>query len=83
MTMKVPVRLSAGLAQATGSTRLVVTITEGATVADLLDHLRTTYPALGSQLETAVPTISGRHASATDVLTAGQEVALLLPIAGG
>jgi len=81
--MQINVRLSAGLAHATGTTRLVVTLTEEATVADLLDQLRTAHPGLGPTLERAVPTISGRHVSPAEPLAAGQEVALLLPIAGG
>ena len=81
--MKVHVRLSTGLAQATGTPRLVVDLTEEATINDLLTHLRETYPALDTKLHTAIPTVSGRHVSSTEPLSAGQEVALLLPVAGG
>jgi len=81
--MKVHVRLSAGLAQATGAPRLVVDLTEEATISDLLTHLRITYPALETKLQAAIPTVSGRHVSSTEPLSAEQEVALLLPVAGG
>lgn len=81
--MTVNVRLSAGLAQAVGRTRLVVTLAEGATVADLVEHLRAEHPALASRLDLALPVVSGRHASPSDRLAPGQEVALLLPVAGG
>ena len=81
--MNVHVRLSAGLVPAGGNPRLVVTLAEGATVADLLAHLQAEYPALGSKLDRAVPVVSGRHLALSAPLSGGQEVALLLPIAGG
>jgi molybdopterin synthase catalytic subunit len=81
--VKVYVRLGAGLAHLAASPRLVFVLEEEATVADLLDHLHTDYPALTQRLDTAIPMISGRHAGPTETLTAGQEVALLLPVAGG
>ncbi len=81
--MNVNVRLSAGLASAAGNARLRVTLSENATVADLLAHLRRQHPALTTRLDSAIPIISGRHVSETEPLTTGQEVALLLPVAGG
>jgi len=81
--MNIRIRLSAGLAQLAGNSRLVVNLAEEATVTDLLDHLRTEYPPLAPRLETAIPMISGRHAASSEILTTGQEVALLLPVAGG
>lgn len=81
--MNIHVRLSAGLAQAAGNSRLAVTLAEGATVADLLAHLQAEYPALSSKLVRAVPVVSGRHLGLSAPLSAGQEVALLLPVAGG
>lgn len=81
--MNIRVRLSAGLAQFAGNSRLAVNLAEGATVAELLDHLRTEYPHLAPKLETAIPMVSGKHAAPSEHLTTGQEVALLLPVAGG
>jgi molybdopterin converting factor small subunit len=81
--MNVNVRLSAGFAQTTGTTRLVVDLADGATIADLLGQLRASYPAMEAKLQAAVPTVAGRHVSPTQLLSAGQEVALLLPVAGG
>ncbi len=81
--MKLRVRLSPGLAHLAGNSRLVVTLAEEATMADLLDQLRTQHPALEQRLNTAVPIISGHHVASSDRLTAGQEVALLLPVSGG
>ncbi len=81
--MNIQVRLSAGLAPTTGVSRLQVDLTENATIADLLDHLRAEYPALASKMTIAIPMIAGKHAAPAAPLTEGQEVALLLPAAGG
>lgn len=81
--MNIRVRLSAGLAQFAGNSRLVVNLAEGATVTDLLNHLRTEHPAIAPKLDIAIPMVAGRPAGYSELLTAGQEVALLLPVAGG
>ena len=81
--MNVSVRLSAGLAHSTGNPRLSVNLAKEATIADLLDHLRLQYPELQPRLDIVIPMIAGRHASPAQGLKSGQEVALLLPAAGG
>ena len=81
--MEISVRLSAGLAQFTGNPRLSVHLPEGATVADLLEHLRRQHPDLEPRLSVALPVISGRHVPFSEPLDSGQELALLLPISGG
>ena len=81
--MNIRVRLSAGLAQFAGNSRLVVNLPEGSTIADLLNQLRADYPDLAPKLDAAIPMASGKHAASSERLTAGQEVALLLPVAGG
>lgn len=81
--MNVSVRLSGDLAQQVGTARFQVTLVENATVADLAAHLRQQYPAAAARIEIAVPIIAGQHVSPTTKLAAGQEVALLLPVAGG
>ncbi|HRW50007.1 MAG: MoaD/ThiS family protein [Caldilinea sp.] len=81
--MHVSVRLSAALAQVTGSPRLQVEIDDDATVADLIQTLEQRYPALAPRLKHAVPIVGGNHATSQEPLTAGQEVAFLMPVAGG
>lgn len=81
--MNVSVRLSGDLAQQVGMARLQVTLAEKTTVADLVAHLRQQYPAAAARIDIAVPIIAGQHVSPTTKLAAGQEVALLLPVAGG
>jgi molybdopterin synthase sulfur carrier subunit len=81
--MQISVRLSSGLSQYTGSSRLQVTLPEGGTVADLLDSLRHEHPALRQHLDVSVAVISGRHVSPAERLLSGEEVAFLIPISGG
>ena len=81
--MYVSVRLSAALAQITGLPRLQVEVDDGATVADLVSALNSRYPALASRLQHAVPIMDGSHAAQNAPLESGQEVAFLMPVAGG
>lgn len=81
--MQIAVRLSAALAQITGVPRLQVEVGDGATVADLKQELVSRYPALAPRLKHAVPIVGGNHASSHDALAGGQEVAFLMPVAGG
>lgn len=81
--MLIRVRLSAGLTPLVGNSRLSVSLSENATVTDLLDYLRAEYPALASKINSALPMISGRPVAPAHRLTEAQEVALLLPAAGG
>ena len=79
--MNILVRFGSGLVLGNGLSRITVTLESGATVADLLKYLRERYPV--APIATAVAVISGEHVSSTTLLSDGQEVALLLPIAGG
>jgi molybdopterin converting factor small subunit len=81
--MQISVRLSSGLSQYTGSSRLQVNLPEGGTVADLLNSLRDDHPALNQRLDVCVAVISGRHVSLAERLLPGEEVAFLIPISGG
>lgn len=81
--MQISVRLSAALAQVTGAPRVQVTVVDGATVADVLQGLTTAYPSLAPRLRHAVPILGGKHATASDLVTADQELAFLMPVAGG
>jgi molybdopterin converting factor small subunit len=83
MSIEIPVRLSAGLAEYAGTSRLRVQLNEGATAADLLDRLCGEHPEMEEPLAAAVAVVAGRHIDREQPLQAGQEVALLLPIAGG
>ena len=81
--MTVHVRLGGGLAQQVGLARLTVTVSDGSTVADLRAQLQAQHPTAAPQLALAVPVIAGQHVNWTVPLSSEQEVAFLLPIAGG
>ncbi|HZD11222.1 MAG TPA: MoaD/ThiS family protein [Candidatus Binatia bacterium] len=77
------VRLNGSLAEALGTSRLTVQLPEPATLADLIANLSKRHPSTVELLSRAVPVSGGKHLGATFVLPADQEVALLMPIAGG
>lgn len=81
--MQVTVRMSSALGRVVGAPRLSMTLADGSTVADLHADLVDRYPDLASLLAIAVTVVGGRQASPSDPLVAGQEVAFLLPVAGG
>jgi molybdopterin converting factor small subunit len=81
--VQVRVRLSGELARAAGGARAELEVPEGATVADLLVRLAARHPDLRPALERALPMVRGAHAGREQALAAGEEVALLLPAAGG
>jgi molybdopterin converting factor small subunit len=81
--MQVSVRLSAALAQITGLPRVQVDVADDATVSTATAALLVQYPALAPRLKHAVPILAGNHATAADRLAPGQELAFLMPVAGG
>ena len=81
--MRVNIRLSGALAALAGRHRFSIAVADGATVGDLVDLLRQEHPESVSLLDTAVPIIAGRHVAQSEPLADRQEVAFLLPIAGG
>ena len=81
--MNVRVRLAAPLAQLVGMPRLTVDLPAGATVGDLCARLARDQPALADGMPSALVGGSGLHALTDDPLPPNQEVALLLPAAGG
>ncbi|HEV3378782.1 MAG TPA: MoaD/ThiS family protein [Thermoleophilaceae bacterium] len=81
--MHVKVRLGSGLASAAGSRRLNVELPREATVDSLIERLRETEPSIAPALGSALPVLRGAHASGGEPLADGDEVALLVPVAGG
>ena len=81
--MEVRVRLSTELARLAGVPRMSVELGEGDTVTDLMARVAASHPGVGDALRSALPVIAGAHASRERPLRAGEEVALLLPVAGG
>jgi sulfur-carrier protein len=81
--VRVHVRLGAGLATAAGSRRLTVALPDEASVDTLLEELGRLEPALAAGLDSALPVVRGTHADRDRRLTDGDDVALLIPVAGG
>ena len=81
--MRVHVRLGAGLATAAGSRRLTVALPEEASVEMLLAELGRMEPELAGGLDSALPVVRGTHADRDHRLNDGDDVALLIPVAGG
>lgn len=79
----VNVRVNGSLAEALGASRLSVTLPEEPTLQDLVSELGARYPDCVELIERAVAVAGGKHLPSTAALVQGQEVALLMPIAGG
>jgi molybdopterin converting factor small subunit len=62
---------------------LSVDLAEGADVNDLLTAVGAQQPALAPALRSALPILGGEHVEREQRLHAGDEVALLIPVAGG
>ncbi len=81
--MQVSVRLSAGLSQAVGRPRLSIELPPPATAATLIDALCAAHPAAAEPLRRAIVAVGGAAVGPDAALPPGQEVALLVPVAGG
>jgi molybdopterin converting factor subunit 1 len=80
--MNVAVLLFASYAEAFGGDRLTIDVPAGSSVRDLVDHLRR-FP--GAERLPPVPLIAvnQQYAAPHQRLTAGDEVAVIPPVAGG
>jgi molybdopterin converting factor small subunit len=81
--MRVRVRLGAGLNRVADAPLLSLDLAEGASVDDLLTALGADQPALAPALRSALPVLAGETVEREQQLSAGDEVALLIPVAGG
>jgi molybdopterin synthase sulfur carrier subunit len=81
--VNVQVRLGSGLATAAGTRRLRVELPQEATVDTLLARVGELEPAIAPALGSALPVVKGTHASRSESLADGDEIALLIPVAGG
>jgi molybdopterin converting factor small subunit len=81
--MRIDVRLGPGLARLAGGPRLAVDVTDGATVDDVLARVAEQRPALAGGLPAALTVVRGTQVSGGRVLAAGDELAVITPVAGG
>lgn len=81
--MRINVRVNGVLAQKMGMTRFPVSLPPQATVQILVEQLLQSYPQFAGEIGRAVAVRGGSHQPPTAELADGEEIALLLPIAGG
>jgi molybdopterin converting factor small subunit len=81
--MEIRIRLGAGIARLVPTPLLALELPDGATVDALYERLGELHPELVPALPSALPVIGGRHAERSESLAHGDEVALLIPVAGG
>jgi molybdopterin converting factor subunit 1 len=80
--MSVTVLLFASYADALGASSLALDLPANATVADVLAELRTR-PGAERLPPSPLVAVNQRYASATSAVRAGDEVAVIPPVAGG
>jgi molybdopterin converting factor small subunit len=81
--LQIRVRLGAGLSRFAGSPLLALELPDGASVEDLYTVLGERHPELAPALPSALPVVGGTHVERDSALEPGDEVALLIPVAGG
>ncbi len=81
--MRIRVRLGAGLSRFADAPLLSIDLAEGASVHDLLAELGAQQPSLEPALNSVLPVVAGTHVEREQRLEPGDEVALLIPVAGG
>jgi molybdopterin converting factor small subunit len=81
--VRVKVRLGSGLSRYAVAPTLSVELDDGASVDDLLAALGSQQPSLAPALPSALPVLAGTHVEREQRLHQGDEVALLIPVAGG
>jgi sulfur-carrier protein len=81
--VQIRVRLGAGLSRFAGSPLLALELPESSSVDDLFVVLGERHPELAPALPSALPVVGGSHVERSATLSPGDEVALLIPVAGG
>lgn len=81
--MQVRVRFGAGLARLAGVPLLTLEVPDGMTVGGLFAYLGETHAGVAPALRSALPVVAGSHVERERPLEPGEEVALLIPVAGG
>jgi molybdopterin converting factor small subunit len=77
------VRLGHGVARLASSPVLSVELDQGATVADACTRLGTAHPDLARALPSTLAIVGGAQVGRHHALSAGDELALLMPLSGG
>ncbi len=82
-SLELGVKLFASVREAQGSDSVPVTLTEGASVADLLDALAERYPAIARHRAALAVAVNHTIVHTDAFLNRGDEVALIPPVGGG
>jgi molybdopterin converting factor subunit 1 len=82
-SLALEVLLFASLKDAAGGDRIVVQVPPGATVNALLEACGRQHPALAPWLRHIRVAVNCEYVEASQVLAAGDEIALLPPVSGG
>ena len=77
------VRLGHGLARLASAPLATLDLQPAATVADACERLAREQPALAPALPGVLAVVGGAQVPRTHPLTAGDELALLMPLSGG
>ena len=83
--MIVRIRLGSSLARfaPAGGHLVALELPTGATIEDLYAGLASSTPEIAPALASALPVVGGAHVERSRTLAPGEEVALLIPVAGG
>ena len=81
--MRLSVRLFSMLRERVGRGKLDLTLPDGSTGQDLLDHLAESYPAIREQKDSIRLAVNDSYVGGPVQLGDGDEVALLTPVSGG
>jgi molybdopterin synthase catalytic subunit len=81
--MRFEIRLFATLKDRAGQDRISVTVSDSASVLDLLQTTAEAYPDLAAALPTALVAVNMAYASPDTTLKPGDEIAFFPPVSGG
>ena len=81
--MEIRVKFFAAPREALGKSELDVTLPEGATVTELIEHLKTEYPILRAYTRFLSVAVNKAYVGWETELRDGDEVACLPPVGGG
>jgi molybdopterin converting factor subunit 1 len=81
--MRVQVRLFAILKDRAGFSEMVLELPEGTTAGGAAEALVRMYPALREPVKRAAYAVNRSYCSASDLLSDGDELALIPPVSGG
>jgi molybdopterin synthase sulfur carrier subunit len=80
--MDITIQLFGITREIAGNAQIVLSVAEGTTVSQLLQHLQERYPRLAGLSSLAVA-LNTEYATGIETLTQSDEIALIPPVSGG